>query len=126
MSTLPKTPLTAAQYLEIERKAEFKSEFFHGEMFAMSGGSRAHSGLAFRLTVLIGQHLQGKGCTGFTSDMRVLVEETGLYTYPDLSVVCGAAKFADAEMDTLVNPTLLVEILSPSTEQYDRGTKVKL
>jgi len=126
MSTLPSRPLTAEEYLEIERKAEFKSEFYRGEMFAMSGGSRKHSRLPFQLTTLIGTHVLTRGCEGYTADMRVLVEESGLYTYPDLSVVCGPPKFADTHMDTLVNPTLLVEVLSPSTEEYDRGTKVKL
>src|SRR5438045_922734 len=126
MSTLPKTPMTAEEYLEIERKAEFKSEFYQGEMFAMSGGSRKHSALAFRLAALLGEHIQGKGCEGFTSDLRVLVAESGLYTYPDLSIVCGGAVFADRQMDTLLNPTLLVEVLSPSTKDYDRGTKAKL
>jgi Uma2 family endonuclease len=126
MSTLPKTPLTPEEYLEIERKAEFKSEFYRGEMFAMSGGSRKHSRIPFQLAALIGQHILERGCEGYTSDLRVLVEESGLYTYPDMSVVCGGAKFADGHLDTLTNPTLLVEVLSPSTEEYDRGTKVKL
>jgi len=126
MSTSPTSPLTAEEYLEVERKAEFKSEFYLGEMFAMSVGSRKHSRIPFRLTALIGEHIERKGCEGYTADMRVLVEESGLYTYPDLSVICGAPKFADAQMDTLINPTLLVEVLSPSTEEYDRGTKVKL
>jgi Uma2 family endonuclease len=126
MPTQPKSPLTAEQYLEIERKAEFKSEFHNGEMFAMSGGTRAHSGLAFRLASLLGPHLDQRGCEGHTSDLRVLVEQSQLYTYPDLSVVCGQPKFADGQMDVLLNPVLLVEVLSPSTEQYDRGTKVKL
>jgi len=123
---LPKRSITAEEYLEIERKAEFKSEFYRGEMFARSGGSRKHSQLPFQLTALIGPHVLTRGCEGHTSDMRVLLEESGFYTYPDLSVVCGAPKFADTHMDTLVNRTLLVEVLSPSTEEYDRGTKVKL
>jgi Uma2 family endonuclease len=126
MSTLPKSPLTAEQYLEIERKAEFKSEFHNGEMFAMSGGTRAHSGLAFRLAGLLAPHLDQRGCEGHTSDLRVLIEQSQLYTYPDLSIVCGEPKFADGQKDVLLNPILLVEVLSPSTEQYDRGTKVKL
>jgi len=126
MSTLPNGPLTAEEYLEIERKAEFKSEFYRGEMFAMSGGSRKHSRLSVRLNAFFEQHFEGRACENYNSDIRVLVEETGLYTYPDLSVVCGAPKFADAQVDTLTNPTLLVEVLSPSTEEYDRGTKVKL
>jgi len=123
---LPKGPLTAEEYLEIERKAQFKSEFYRGEMFAMSGGSRKHSRIPFRLTILMGEHIERRGCEGYTADMRVLVEDSGLYTYPDLSVVCGQPKFADTHLDTLVNPTLLVDVLSPSTEEYDRGTKLKL
>jgi Uma2 family endonuclease len=126
MSTLPNSPLTAEQYLEIERKAEFKSEFYNGEMFAMSGGSLEHSRLAARLIALFERHTLEKGCAVFTSDLRLLVEPAGLYTYPDLSVVCGTPALADAQMDVLLNPVLVVEVLSPSTEQYDRGTKVKL
>src|ERR1017187_7440137 len=105
----------------MERKAEYKSEYYHGEMFAMSGGSRKHERIAFRLTILIGQHLRGKRCEAFTASMRVLAASSGLYTYPDLSVACEEPQFADAQVDTLTNPALLVEILSPSTEDYDRG-----
>jgi Uma2 family endonuclease len=126
MSTQPNTPLTAQEYLDIERKAEFKSEFHNGEMFAMSGGSLAHSGLAARLIALFGSHLQSRGCAAYTSELRVLVESDGLYTYPDVSVVCGKPVLADQHADVLLNPILLVEVLSPSTEQYDRGTKAKL
>ena len=75
---------------------------------------------------LIGQHLRGKRCEAFTANMRVLATASGLYTYADLSVVCEEPQFADAQVDTLTNPTLLVEILSPSTEDYDRGKKAKL
>jgi len=126
MATRPKSPLTAQEYLEIERKAEFKSEFYKGEMFAMSGGSIIHSRLAVRLISLFDAHLQGRGCDVFNSDLRLLVEKDGLYTYPDASVVCGKPVLADQHGDILVNPVLLVEILSPSTEQYDRGTKLTL
>jgi Uma2 family endonuclease len=126
MSTLPTPPLTAEQYLEIERKAEFKSEFFNGEMFAMSGGTPDHSRLAARWISLIDRHLLDKECSVYTSDLRLLVEEARLYTYPDASVVCGALQLAPHQSDVFVNPVLLVEVLSPSTEQYDRGPKVKL
>jgi Uma2 family endonuclease len=126
LSTLPKSPLSAAEYLEIERKAKFKSEFYRGEMSAISGASRNHCRIPVRLASLIGPHVLTRGCEGYDSNMRVLVEDSGLYTYPDLSVVCDEPKFVDAETDTLTNPTLLVEVLSPSTEEYDRGTKVKL
>lgn len=126
MSTLSNRLLTPEEYLEIERKAEYKSEFYKGEMFAMSGGSRWHARIAVRLTSLLGQHLSGKKCEPFTSDMRVLATPSGLYTYPDFSVACDEPQFADPHVDTLINPTLLVEILSPSTENYDRGKKAKL
>jgi Uma2 family endonuclease len=126
MSTLSNRVLSPEEYLEMERKAEYKSEYCHGEMFAMSGGSRKHDRIAFRLTILIGQHLRGKRCEAFTANMRVLAASSGLYTYPDLSVACEEPQFADAQVDTLTNPALLVEILSPSTEDYDRGKKAKL
>jgi Uma2 family endonuclease len=122
MSTLPNSFITPEQYLELERKAEFKSEYYNGEMFAMSGGSRWHGRIAFHLSSLIDQHLTDKQCEGYGSDMRVLTP-SGLYTYPDLAVVCGEPQFLDSELDTLTNPTLLVEILSPSTESYDLGKK---
>ncbi len=126
MSTLPKTPVTPAEYLEFERKAEYKNEYYNGEIFAMSGVSRRHDYIDMQLMVLVGAHLRGKKCRAFSSNMRVLVEADGLYTYPDLSVACEEPKFADEHVDTLINPTLIVEILSPSTEQYDRGQKAKL
>jgi len=118
--------LSPEEYLEIERKAEYKSEYYHGEMFAMSGVSRTHDRINVQLTFLIAQHLRGKRCEAFTANMRVLAASSGLYTYADLSVACEEPQFADAQVDTLTNPTLLVEILSPSTEDYDRGKKAKL
>ena len=126
MSTLASRFLSPEEYLEIERKAEDKSEYYKGEMFAMSGVSRRHDRIVVPLTILIGQHLKGKRCETFSANMRVLATPSGLYTYPDLSVACDEPQFADAHVDTLTNPTLLVEVLSPSTENYDRGKKAKL
>ena len=126
MSTLANRSLSPEEYLAIERKAEDKSEYYHGEMFAMSGVSRKHDRINVQLTFLIAQHLRGKQCEAFTANMRVLATASGLYTYPDLSVACEEPQFADAQVDTLTNPALLVEILSPSTEDYDRGKKAKL
>jgi Uma2 family endonuclease len=126
MSTLSKPFLSPEEYLAIERKAEDKSEYYHGEMFAMSGVSRRHDRIATQLAFLIAQHLRGKRCEDFSANMRVLATASGLYTYPDLSVACEEPQFADAHVDTLTNPALLVEILSPSTEDYDRGKKAKL
>lgn len=125
MSTLSKTFLTPEEYLELERKAEYKSEFYNGEIFAMSGAGLKHNTIAARLYGLIDQHLRGKKCRWYPSDMRVLVAPSGLYTYPDLTVVCGPRQLADAHGDILLNPTLVAEILSPSTENYDRGNKAK-
>jgi Uma2 family endonuclease len=123
MSTQSKTFITPEEYLERERKAEYKSEYYNGEIFAMPGVSRWHDRINVPLYGLIGQHLRGGKCEVFSSSMRVSVEASGLYSYPDLSVACGEALFADSYVDTLMNPILLVEILSPSTEAYDRGRK---
>jgi Uma2 family endonuclease len=123
VSTQPKTFLTPEQYLEIERKAEYKSEYYRGEMFAMAGASRAHNLLAGHLVRDLSQQLRAKPCELYPSDMRVRVGSTGLYTYPDVVVVCGEPQFGDNQPDTLLNPTLLVEVLSSSTEAYDRGRK---
>lgn len=122
MSTQPNSFLTAEQYLEIERKAEFKSEYYQGEMFAMSGAREPHVLIVVNLAAVLAPALRGR-CRVFANDMRVLVSPTGLYTYPDIAVVCGKPEFADQEFDTLVNPALLIEVLSPSNEAYDRGKK---
>lgn len=130
MSTHPKTRLTPEQYLEIERKAEFKSEYFDGEMFPMqgppqdmAGASWAHNCLVANAIVLLGSELRSRPCQVVPSDMRIRVSATGLYTYPDVTVVCGKPEFLDERRDTLLNPTLIVEVLSPSTEAYDHGRK---
>ncbi len=123
MSTQPKTLLTEEQYLEIERAAETKSEFFQGEMFAMAGAGAAHNRLVWNLIVQLGPRLGSGPCQGFPSDMRVRVPSSGLYTYPDVVVVCGEPQFLDGRRDTLLNPSLIVEVLSPSTEAHDRGRK---
>jgi Uma2 family endonuclease len=126
MSTLPNTHLTPEQYLEIERKAEFRSEYYDGRMYAMSGGSRAHARIMARLAHLLADHMERRGCELYVADMRVLVEARGLYTYPDFTGVCGQPKFADSHVDTLLNPVILGEVLSPTTESYDRGTKARM
>ena len=123
MSTQPKTLLTPEQYLEIERKAEFKSEYFQGEMFAMSGASYKHNLLTMDLSFILYPQVEKHGCQILANEMRVRVSSTGLYTYPDVIVVCGQPQLLDDCMDTLLNPTFLAEVLSPSTEAYDRGRK---
>jgi len=123
MNAIPKRKLTPEEYLEIERKAEYKSEYFNGEIYAMSGAKRNHNKAATNVSGLIWQHLKGKDCESYSNDMRVFVPKTGLYTYPDVVVVCGEPKFQDNVFDTLLNPTLLIEVLSETTESYDRGKK---
>ncbi len=118
----PNQKLTVAEYLAIERKAETKSEFFDGEMFAMAGGTKAHSVIGANLVAELHFKLKGKPCRTFNSDMRVMTSRR-LYTYPDVSVACGEQQFDDEISDTLLNPVLLIEVLSESTEGYDRGKK---
>lgn len=122
MSTALKR-LSIAEYLERERHAEFKSEYFDGEVFAKAGGSLNHSLIAANLIREIGLALKDRQCIVATSDLRVKVDATGLYTYPDATIVCGDLEFDDEKRDTVLNPTVLVEVLSESTEKYDRGRK---
>lgn len=123
MSTAEKRLLTSNEYLAIERKAETKSEFYRGEMFAMTGASRKHNLVAGQTYRHILNQLDNRPCEAYIGDMRVKVDATGLYTYPDITVVCSEPRFEDAEVDTLLNPTLIIEVLSKSTEAYDRGKK---
>ena len=122
MSTRPTTYLTPEEYLAAERRAEHKSEYVDGEMVAMTGASRRHNLIAINIAREISQQLKGRPCEGYASDMRVRVPSTRLYTYPDV-VVCDEPKFEDDYVDTLLNPTLILEILSEPTELYDRGKK---
>lgn len=119
----PVKRLTEIEYLDLERSLESKNEFFAGEMFAMSGGTPLHSQIATNLAREIGNKLKGRDCILYNSDLRLKVEATGLFTYPDLSVVCGPLQFAPGTDDTVVNPRLIIEVLSDSTEAYDRGKK---
>lgn len=125
MASLPATPLTEEQYLQIERGALNKSEFHDGQMFAMSGGSLNHSLLATRIAVLLDRQMP-PGCRVFNSDLRIKVAAAGLYTYADCGVFCGKPEFAGDHRDVILNPLLIVEVLSPSTEGYDRGKKFEL
>ena len=123
MSTASNLRISPEQYLEQERKATFKSEYFEGEVFAMPGASRRHVLIAKNVTVALDQRLRGQPCQIYGSDMRVRVSAAGLYTYPDVTVACGDEQFLDEETDTLLNPLLIVEVLSPTTKNYDRGDK---
>jgi Uma2 family endonuclease len=119
----PDIKYSASEYLAMERRSETKSEFLNGRIYAMAGASRSHNVLVSNLVTRLNSALLGKPCETYPSDMRVRVSETGLYTYPDITVVCGQPEFEDGVFDTLLNPQMLVEVLSPSTADYDRGAK---
>jgi Uma2 family endonuclease len=111
------------EYLALERKADYKSEYLNGFIFAMAGASEEHNLICTNVAGELRARLKGRHCRTYANDMRVKVSETGLYTYPDVIVVCGERRLDDAQKDTLLNPTLIVEVLSESTEAYDRGDK---
>lgn len=117
---------TPEEYLALEVSAAYKSEYFQGEIFAMAGGSRNHSLITANIIAALNQGLVDKPCEVHTSDMRLLVEANGLYTYPDVMVVCGKPQFLKGRNDTLINPILIVEVLSPSTHAYDRVKKFSM
>jgi Uma2 family endonuclease len=124
MSAVPKRNLTEAQYLAMERTAETKHEFFDGEIFAMAGANRQHNEIAENLAAQIHMRLDEGPCRTYGSDMRVKVKPTGLYTYPDRVIVCDEPEFEKIEgMDTLLNPLVVFEIMSDTTEEWDRTLK---
>jgi Uma2 family endonuclease len=122
MASNPITKVTAEEYLAMDRAAEFRSEYLDGEIIAMSGGSMRHSELGTNLIGEVRAALRKTQCRTFTSDFRVRVSSR-VYTYPDVTVVCGKPLLADERQDILLNPTVIFEVLSPSTEHYDRGVK---
>jgi Uma2 family endonuclease len=127
MSSLPspaRRRFTPDEYLAIERMAEVKSEFVDGEIFAMSGASPEHALITANVSSALHERLRKHPCRVYSPDLRLGIDAAGLYCYPDVIVLCGNPRYHDAERDTLVNPTFVVEVLSPSTESYDRGTKV--
>jgi len=123
MSAQAQPRLTPEQYLEAERAAELKHEYYNGQMYAMSGGSYRHAQIIGNLTIELGTGLKRRPCSVVPNDLRLRVSPNGLYTYPDVIVICGDPRFADDRRDTLLNPALIAEVLSPSTEAYDRGFK---
>jgi Uma2 family endonuclease len=123
MSRQAKTYVTPDEYLAIERRSEFKSEYIDGEIFAMTGASRKHNYAAGNIYSALRRELREKPCDVFISDMRVRIPAANVYTYPDVVAACGEPEFEDAEVDTLVNPTLIVEVSSKSTVTYDREAK---
>ena len=117
--------ITVDQYLELERSSEIRHEFLDGLVYAMAGESPDHSTICFNLAGVIGSQIRDKRCRGFSPNMKVRAGIGGLYAYPELMIVCGEAKFHDEHGDVLLNPTVIVEVLSPSTEKYDRGEKFR-
>jgi Uma2 family endonuclease len=115
--------MTPEEYLVAERAAAYKSEYVDSKVRAMSGASEEHNLIAVNVVAALHAQLRTGPCKVYPSDMRVKVSATGSYVYPDVTVVCGGAQFEDDKFDTLLNPTVIVEILSPSTEGYDRGKK---
>jgi len=122
-STAPERRYSYREYLEIEATSDVHHEFFDGAIYAMSGGSPEHSGLAANVIQLLGAQLLGKPCRVFTSDLRVRVLETGLATHPDVTVICGSLERDPEDRDAATNPVSIVEVLSPTTQRYDREEK---
>jgi Uma2 family endonuclease len=123
MSPRPEPLATPAEYLARERTASTKSEYVNGRVYAMAGASRVHNVIVGNTFAELRAQLRGRGCEAYVSDMRVKVGPTGLYTYPDVAALCDEPRFEDDHFDTLLNPSLIIEVLSPSTESYDRGEK---
>jgi Uma2 family endonuclease len=122
-SVFKQTHYSEEEYLALERSAQYKSDFHDGEIFAMTGASRKHNLVAFNIAGELRAQLKNRPCEAYIADMRVKAAKARSYHYPDIAVVCGTPQFEDAHVDTLLNPTLLIEVLSPSTEAYDRGGK---
>lgn len=123
MTAQPKHYVTSDEYLAFERTDDKKHEYLAGTIYAMAGGSARHNRIAGSTYATLYAQLRQRQCTVYPSDMRVKVIQTELYTYPDITIVCGNEQYEDKKEDTLLNPTIIIEVLSPSTEKYDRGKK---
>jgi Uma2 family endonuclease len=117
---------TPEEYLALEEEADYKSEYYQGEIFAMSGALVNHNRIAGNLYTACNIACEGGRCEAFMGDVRLLVKENGLYTYPDVMIVCGDLEYVEDRDDTITNPIIIVEVLSKSTEGYDRGAKFEL
>lgn len=126
MSAIAKATISESEYLELERKAFEKSEYYKGEIFAMAGATIEHNAIVGALIGELYSFLKGKSCKVYPSDLRVYNAANSLYTYPDVTILCGKEEYLDDQFDTVLNPTVIFEVLSGSTEDYDRGTKFKL
>lgn len=114
---------TPEDYLYLERQSEIRHEYLDGHVYAMAGESPNHNIICFNLSVVVGSQLRNKPCRGFSPNMKVRTDPGDLFSYPDLTVVCGEPVYHDKRGDVLLNPTVVFEVLSPSTEKYDRGEK---
>lgn len=121
----PLSIFTEEEYLAFERTSNVRHEYLAGQLYAMAGATREHNLITGNVAGELRAQLKGKPCETYSSDMRVRIPRSGQYTYPDIVVVCGGPQFCDGYADTLLNPVLIVEVLSPSTEAYDRGEKFR-
>lgn len=119
------TTVSAKDYLCWERQAEGRSEYHAGQIFAMAGASRRHNRIVTNLSSALNVQLQSRPCNNYSSDMRVRIGNAERYVYPDIVATCGREEFEDDQQDVLLNPLLIIEVLSPSTERYDRGDKLR-
>jgi len=123
MTTPPRKVYSQDEYLEMERAADYKSEYYQGEIFAMAGASHNHNRIVENLTGECYVAFKGKSCRTYSSDQRIHIPSNGLYTYPDLLILCEKNQYLDDKKDTIINPGIIVEVLSASTSAYDRGEK---
>ena len=123
MTAQPQKTYSEEEYLELEREADYKSEYYRGEIFAMAGAGFNHNRITENLSGEFYIRLKGKPCNGYSSDLRIHIPENGLYTYPDFLIICGKNEFKDEKKDVLLNPSVIVEVLSASTSGYDKGEK---
>lgn len=124
MTAQPKPALTEEEYLQREQNSSVKHEYYGGYVYAMAGASENHNLIAMNIAAILHGLVRGRPCRAYPSDMRIKVMATGLHTYPDFAIVCGQSQFTSPDKrDTLINPTAIIEILSPSIESYDRGEK---
>ena len=121
-----KQPISIEAYLEMENAATEKHEYYRGEVFAMSGAKVVHNKIATNILIALGNKLKGKSCQPFGSDLRIHIASNTLFTYPDIAIICGEIKTLNDDEMNVLNPSVIIEVLSPSTKNYDRGEKFKL
>ncbi len=123
MEAIKQKLITPAEYLKQEALSETKQEYYNGEIFAMACAKKNHNLIVSNLIISIGNQIKNSPCVVYPSDMKVMIDEYNYYTYPDVSIVCGKSIFLNTSEDTLINPGVIIEVLSESTEKYDRGKK---